>query len=300
MTKRSTWEPGSTACGRPSWTTTSPGSRRSASSRAAAAASWSRPTVGKSGSARSRASTVPPPGVRTLGPADQTSRLTWAGPYPGQVRSAPSAMLSEPVSETDHARGPVDAPVTIVEYGDFECPYCAAARPVLAALVADGGVRLVFRNFPLADVHPYALTAALAAEAAAAHGRFWEMHDLLFTHQQRLRDADLAGYARRLGIPVAAAVGDGAQPYGDKVEADFRSGVDSGVRGTPALFVAGRRHDGPVDLRTLRGEVRRAAAGSRSPGPDVGGGRSPGPDVGGGRSPGPDAGGGRSPGPDAA
>ena len=216
------------------------------------------------------------------------------------MRSAPPSTLSVPVSGADHVRGAADAPVTIVEYGDYECPYCAAARPVLAALVDEGQARLVFRNFPLADVHPYALTAALAAEAAAAHGRFWEMHDLLFTHQQRLRDADLAGYARRLGIPVAAAVGDGAQPYGDKVEADFRSGVDSGVRGTPALFVAGRRHDGPVDLRTLRGVVRRAAAGGRSPGPDAGGGRSPGPDVGGGRSPGPDAGGGRSPGPDAA
>jgi protein-disulfide isomerase len=175
------------------------------------------------------------------------------------VLPVPPVTLSVPVSESDHVRGPVDAPTTIVEYGDYECPYCAAARRVLAELVVDGGVRLVFRNFPLPDIHPYALTAALAAEAAAAHGRFWEMHDLLLTNQARLRDVDLAGYARQLGVPVAEAVGDGAQPYGDKVEADFRSGVDSGVTGTPTLFVNGRVHSGPVDLRGLRGAVARAA-----------------------------------------
>jgi protein-disulfide isomerase len=150
-----------------------------------------------------------------------------------------------PVSELDHVRGPVDAPVTI--------------RPVLAALVEEGNVRLAFRNFPLADVHPYALTAALAAEAAAAHGRFWEMHDLLLTHQQRLRDVDLVRYAGQLGVPVSQVVGDGAQQYGDKVEADFQSGLDSGVRGTPTLFLGGRVYSGPVDLRALRSAVRRAA-----------------------------------------
>ena len=109
--------------------------------------------------------------------------------------TTPVAALTVPVSETDHVRGPVDAAVTVVEYGDYECPYCAAARPVLAALVEEGQVRLVFRNFPLATIHPYALTASLAAEAAAARGLFWEMHDQLFTHQRRLRDVDLARYA---------------------------------------------------------------------------------------------------------
>ena len=158
-------------------------------------------------------------------------------------------------------RGPVDAPVTVVEYGDYECPYCAAARPVLAALVdsSAGRVRLVFRNFPLADVHPYALTAALAAEAAGARGVFWGMHDLLFERQDRLRDADLARYADSLGLPGAAVVGDAAQPYGDKVEADFRSGVDSGVRGTPTLFVDGRRYTGRVDLPSLEAAVLQLA-----------------------------------------
>jgi protein-disulfide isomerase len=177
------------------------------------------------------------------------------------VPLAPEPTLTAPVAGHDHVRGAVDAPVTVVEYGDYECPYCAAARPVLAALVDGlaGRVRLVFRNFPLADVHPYALTAALAAEAAGVGGAFWEMHDLLFERQDRLRDADLAGYAESLGLPGGAVVGDAAQPYGDKVEADFRSGVDSGVRGTPTLFVDGRRYTGRVDLPSLRAAVLQLA-----------------------------------------
>jgi protein-disulfide isomerase len=172
------------------------------------------------------------------------------------VRTAPPATLTVPVSDSDHIRGPADAPTTVVEYGDYECPYCAAARPVLGALVDEGRIRLVFRNFPLADIHPYSLTAALAAEAAGAAGRFWEMHDLLFTHQRRLRDADLARYAAELGLPPASVIGDAAQPYGDKVEADFTSGVESGVRGTPTLFLGGRQYLGPVEGAALRSAVR--------------------------------------------
>ena len=175
---------------------------------------------------------------------------------------APEPTLTVPVTGDDHVRGPVGAPVTVVEYGDYECPYCAAARPVLAELVdsSAGRVRLVFRNFPLADVHPYALTAALAAEAAGAQGVFWEMHDLLFQRQNRLGDADLAEYAESVGLPGGAVVGDAAQPYGDKVEADFQSGVDSGVRGTPTLFIDGRRYTGRVDLRSLEAVVMGLAA----------------------------------------
>jgi protein-disulfide isomerase len=176
-------------------------------------------------------------------------------PYPEGVPRT----LAVPVSSSDHVRGRPDAPVTVVEYGDFECPYCAAARPVLHRLVSDGAVRLVFRHFPLADVHPYALTAALAAEAAAASGAFWEMHDLLLTHQDRLRDVDLVRYAESLGVPGRSAVGEAAQPYGDRVEADFRSGVDSGVRGTPALFLDGVRYSDRVDLPSLRAALRSAA-----------------------------------------
>ncbi|HST63675.1 MAG TPA: thioredoxin domain-containing protein [Mycobacteriales bacterium] len=172
------------------------------------------------------------------------------------MRTAAAATLAVPVSDTDHARGAADAPTTVVEYGDYECPYCAAARPVLAALVDEGRIRLVFRNFPLADIHPYALTAALAAEAAAAADRFWDMHDLLFRHQRRLRDVDLAGYAARLGLPPASVVGDAAQAYGDKVEADFASGLASGVRGTPSLFLDGRPYTGPVEVAALRSALR--------------------------------------------
>jgi protein-disulfide isomerase len=176
--------------------------------------------------------------------------------------------LSVAVTDDDHVRGERDAVVTVVEYGDYECPYCAAARPVLTELVdrSDGGVRLVFRNFPLADVHPFALTAALAAEAAGAAERFWPMHDLLLTHQDRLRDVDLARYADSLGVPGATVVGDAAQRFGDKVEADFRSGVDSGVRGTPTVFVNGRRYTGAMDIRSLRTVVHAVTAVGSLPG----------------------------------
>ena len=168
---------------------------------------------------------------------------------------AASPTLTVPVDDGDHRLGPPDAPVTLVEYGDYQCSYCAAARPVLAALVDAAGVQLVFRNFPLADVHPYALTAALAAEAAGARGVFWPMHEALLTHQDRLRDLDLARYAAGLGLPPESVIGEPAQPYGDKVEADFQSGADSGVRSTPALFVNGYRYSGRVDLPSLRAAV---------------------------------------------
>ena len=175
---------------------------------------------------------------------------------------APQSTLTVPVSADDHVRGPMAAPVTVVEYGDYECPYCAAARPVLAELIDHslGQVRLVFRNFPLADVHPFSLTAAPAAEAAAALGAFWAMHEVLFWKQNRLRNSDLARYAESLGLPGDAVIGDAAQPFGDKVEADFRSGVDSGVRGTPTLFINGRRYAGRVDLSSLRAAVSSVAA----------------------------------------
>jgi protein-disulfide isomerase len=175
---------------------------------------------------------------------------------------APQSTLTVPVSADDHVRGSVAAPVTVVEYGDYECPYCAAARPVLTGLVGDSPsqVRLVFRNFPLADLHPFALTAALAAEAAAALGAFWPMHDLLFSKQDRLRDSDLARYAESLGLPGDAVIREAAQRYGDKIEADFHSGVDSGVRGTPTLFLNGRRYAGRVDPSSLRTAISSLAA----------------------------------------
>ncbi len=165
------------------------------------------------------------------------------------------------VRPDDHVYGDPGAGVTVLEYGDFECPYCAAAAPVLKALVdgSGGGVRLVFRHWPLHDVHPYALTAALAAEAAAEQGRFWEMHDLLFGHQDRLADADLVGYAEQLGLDTGRVVGEAAQPFGDKVEADFATGVALEVPGTPTVFVDRQLFSGRPDLAALRRAIGAAA-----------------------------------------
>ena len=171
------------------------------------------------------------------------------------------------VREADHVRGSADATVTIVEYGDYECPCCAAAAPVLHRLVEESGgrVRLVFRNFPLADRHPYALTAALAAEAAGAQGAFWPMHDLLFRKQDRLSDGALRAYAESLGLDGDRVVGEPAQAFADRVEADFAEGLAAGVEGTPTLFIDGVRYTGRLELGALRrvvgGGAGKSAAG---------------------------------------
>jgi Na+/H+ antiporter NhaA len=164
--------------------------------------------------------------------------------------------------EQDHIRGPLDAPVTVVEYGDFECPYCGRAEPVVRELLRDfGDVRYVWRNLPLNDVHPRAQLAAEAAEAADEQGAFWEMHDLLLTHQDALRPSDLIGYAEQLGLDVerfVAALSDhtGAARVADDVDsADL-----SGVTGTPTFFINGRRHHGAYDIATLSAAVRAAGA----------------------------------------
>ena len=158
----------------------------------------------------------------------------------------------------DHVLGNPDAPVTLLEYGDYECPYCAAAAPVLRRVVeeSDGQVRLVFRNFPLPSVHPFALTAALAVEAAGAEGVFWPMHELVFARQERLDDAALRAYAEELGVDGSRVVGQAAQVFGDKVEADFAAGLDAGVAGTPTVFIDGRLWSGRVE----EGALRRAIA----------------------------------------
>ncbi len=168
-----------------------------------------------------------------------------------------------PPAEDDHVLGEPTARVTVLEYGDYECPYCAAAAPVLRRLVeeSEGGVRLVFRNFPLADRHPHALTAALAAEAAGAQGAFWPMHELLFARQQRLDDASLRRYAEELGLDADRCVGEAAQPCGDKVEADFAAGLAAGVAGTPAIFVDGRPFTGRIEIGALRRAVASAGSG---------------------------------------
>jgi protein-disulfide isomerase len=169
---------------------------------------------------------------------------------------------------TEHVRGDPDAPVTVLEYGDYECPYCAAAAPVLRQLVdeSDGRVRLVFRNFPLADKHPYALTAALAAEAAGAQGAFWPMHDLLFERQDRLADVALQAYADALGLDGSQVVGEAAQRFGDKVEAYFAAALAAGVAGPPTIFIDGRLYAGRVELAALRRAVGLTATPSAGEG----------------------------------
>lgn len=162
-----------------------------------------------------------------------------------------------------HSRGEPGAPVVIVEYGDFECPYCARAAAILHELVdsSDGQVRQVFRHFPVFDIHPYALTAALAAEVAGAHGRFWEMHDLLFANQDKLADKYLMAFARSLEIETDLVVGDPAQPYGDAVEADYAGGAELRVQGTPTIFIDGVRYRGRLELGPLRTAVARTGSG---------------------------------------
>jgi protein-disulfide isomerase len=137
----------------------------------------------------------------------------------------------------------------MVEYGDFECPYCAQAEPVLKALrrSLQNILLFAFRHFPLAEAHPHALHAAEAAEAAGAQGKFWQMHDYLFAHQDSLEDSDL--------VEGAAAVG-----YLPRVREDFLSGVRSGVNGTPTLFINGMRYDGPRDLDSLLAAIEQLAA----------------------------------------
>jgi Na+/H+ antiporter NhaA len=164
--------------------------------------------------------------------------------------------------ERDHVRGPTEAPVTVVEYGDFECPYCGQAEPVVRELLRDfGDVRYVWRHLPLNDVHPNAQLAAEAAEAAADQGAFWEMHDLLLDHQDRLGPTDLMGYGEQLGLDVERFT-DRLRDHSDaaRVAEDVDSADLSGVSGTPTFFVNGRRHYGAYDIATLSAAARAAGA----------------------------------------
>jgi protein-disulfide isomerase len=164
--------------------------------------------------------------------------------------------LDPPLGAHDHVRGTVGAQHTLVMYGDFECPYCRRAAPVLEQLRERMGDRLsfAFRHFPLADMHPFALAAAVASEAAALAGKFWPMHDLLYAGEPRLRQDDLRGYAEQLGIDPESVVWPATRMVEDRVEADFNSGVRSGVRGTPTLFLDSRPYQGDISVDALRAE----------------------------------------------
>jgi glutaredoxin len=173
--------------------------------------------------------------------------------------------LADPVDpERDHIRGPADASVTVVEYGDFQCPYCGQAEPVVRDLLADADIRYVWRNLPLTDVHPQAQMAAQAAEAAGLQGKFWEMHDLLFAHQDRLRITDVLGYARDLALDEERFHDDVMRrATSDRIAADLESADLSGVSGTPTFFINGRRHYGAYDVHTLKEAIRLARVRAR-------------------------------------
>ena len=171
--------------------------------------------------------------------------------------------LAMPVDpDRDHIRGPDESPVTLVEYGDFECPYCGRAEPVVRELLADfGDVRYVWRHLPLSDVHPNAELAAEASEAAADQGAFWEMHDLLLDHQDELLIPHLRGYAEQLGLDAERFIEDVERGTdAARVEEDVDSADLSGVTGTPTFFVNDKRHDGAYDIDTLSAAVRAARA----------------------------------------
>ena len=177
------------------------------------------------------------------------------------------AVLNMPVTEDrDHIQGTADASVTLVQYGDYECPYCGAAYPIIKDVQSRMGERLrfVFRNFPISTSHPHAEQAAEAAEAADSQGKFWEMHDLLYENQRKLRDQDLRVYAQELGLDVELFDKELAEHvHADRVHEDFMSGVRSGVNGTPTFYINGVRHDDSYETDTLLAALERAAASGR-------------------------------------
>jgi protein-disulfide isomerase len=170
------------------------------------------------------------------------------------IEDLEAATLTVPAGKGDHIRGPAKAPMTLLEYGDYECPFCGAAHVVVKALEKTLGerMRFAFRNFPLTNVHPHAEHAAEAAESAGAQGRFWEMHDMLYENQNALEDEDLARYAAELGLDVPRLIREVASgAYRKRIREDFLSGVRSGVNGTPTFFINGVRYNGTYDYDSL-------------------------------------------------
>jgi protein-disulfide isomerase len=166
--------------------------------------------------------------------------------------------LKPSVSNADHTQGNLDAGLVIVEYGDYQCPYCGAAYPVLKELMKEFGdqIRFIFRNFPLSEMHQYARPAALAAEAAGLQGKFWEMHDAIYENQQFLNENLLLKLAENLDLNISQFKTDiQKQALAEKIDTDFESGVISGVNGTPSFFINGNKFNGSAeDLFQLVGE----------------------------------------------
>ena len=170
------------------------------------------------------------------------------------VRTATRPKLTLPEANRDHIQGPIDAPFFLLEYGDYECPHCGEAYPIVRAVQKRLGNRLcfAFRNFPLTNIHRYAAHAAEAAEAAGAQGRFWEMHDLLFENQDALADKNLAQYASAAGIDARRVINEILTGvHIERVREDFRRGARAGVNGTPTFFINGARYDGEVEADRL-------------------------------------------------
>jgi protein-disulfide isomerase len=172
--------------------------------------------------------------------------------YPG------IANLLELSEDRDHIRGSPNAAVTLLEYGDYQCPFCGQAHPIVREIQEAFGddLRFAFRHFPLTQIHPYAERAAEAAEAAGAQGRFWEMHDTLYDNQDALDDESLLGYAQTLDLDLIAFTRDLASgTFAPRVREDFMSGVRAGVNGTPTFFINGQRHNGPWDVDSLAAAI---------------------------------------------
>lgn len=166
--------------------------------------------------------------------------------------------LKIPVTKNDHVRGQLHSPVQLVEYADFECPYCGAATSIMEELREKykNSISIVFRHFPISDHHPFARLAAVASEAAALQNKFWEMHDALFDNQDYLSEETIFVIARELGLDMKKFKKDmNSDVLGDKVELDFKGGLESGVEGTPTLFINGIKHIGRVTFEELSGEI---------------------------------------------
>jgi protein-disulfide isomerase len=171
------------------------------------------------------------------------------------------AQLKIIVGPEDHAQGRIDAPITLVEYGDYECSHCGHAYPIVKSLQRQFGddLRFIFRNFPLRESHPNAEAAAETAEFAGVHGRFWETHDAIFENQQRLSQPLLFELAERIELDARTLEQSLVRgEFSDRVQRDFSGGVRSGVNGTPTFFINGQRHDGDFESQTLAAAIRHA------------------------------------------
>jgi protein-disulfide isomerase len=173
----------------------------------------------------------------------------------------PVATLKPPLGERDHIQGSPEAPIEMVEYGDYECPHCGKAAAIVTQLQAEFGdkLRFAFRHFPLSKMHPHARKAAMAAEAAGTQGKFWQMHEMLFRGAPALDYASLLGYAKKLELDTARFELElSNDTYAERIQEDVAGGVRSGVNGTPTFFINGKRHNGAYAIESLRAGLEMA------------------------------------------